>query len=1052
MNKLFLTGLIGLVAIGANAENLIVERRAMDKISPNGQWAASTESSTTSSTDYTYVWNPGSGSTDINTYSGIRMGYGNAIADNGTIVGYSLSGTTGTPKIIYNGNVSTLSMSHRDSDGSFFPMAVSKNADKIVGYCGNDNWVWYYADLMMMENGTRCLTHLPFVADLSGSAVSNVTLLPLPEYNQYDEILDLFGAFPARVTAEWISEDGNTIVGLAFDMSNMYGYPVVWKKNGSTWGQPTFPTVDKITDEVPHAPVVKTDPSQYNAPYPEYGQESSGELLKYLNNPAKREFFDKIAAEIGWGPDCFAQYSEDENHEYLGRDYVDMGPYWSFATTDKNIFAWTPKILNDEGEKSGTLSGTYKLGKNAGQSYSFTWTAKLQEQENVTNKKVLVEISMDNAPEGLEFQLFHGQNDATVNNLDNPSATSTYADGKYTILTSSSFAATSTYKFGIRMSYDSNYDWLDFMDEADFEAFKAACVEYDTYDYWTSFTKYAYDMEIFVQNNPFFSDHKIVINPSGDTAACTQEHPGGGDGSKSTYTIWSVNLNTGDFKRFDSKYNNLIPNQVLNTGDILAYNDGQTVGYVRRTDANEFIPMHQYLKATNPEVAVWMEENLDPVTVSTGVIDESTGSMFTELVTATGVVNMTEDRTIIIGGINNEEADGDDEEEVIKKHSYYLSDLGTTIVAAPEGAANYKDGTNVPGLNGLKLNWDYQDFTLNESKLADVKVIFNDSDEVKVLNAVKEEGEKGYELALTFEEYTQGGDVVISIPEDLVDVNCWGLGTHGNATMTLNYHAAAVLPAPTVDPEGGVVTELPTTITLTWPEGVTLSRTPNAAYTIALLHNGDELEVAIDEVTFSNNVITVTLFDGFVEPGAYTLAVSAGYGTDAETGDMTPEVNVVYHLVGAVAHVSVSPQNGATLSEEAKVVVTWHDVVALHPDAVNKPTVSANVRSADEIEPVLNGNNMEFDLSHLENGRYTLEIPEMYVTVGNEGYWNDVVTLVYTIDVDTTGIGDLENEAADGYHVYNLQGVNVLNTYNASDLKSLAPGIYVVNGKKVAIR
>ena len=60
-------------------------------------------------------------------------------------------------------------------------------------------------------------------------------------------------------------------------------------------------------------------------------------------------------------------------------------------------------------------------------------------------------------------------------------------------------------------------------------------------------------------------------------------------------------------------------------------------------------------------------------------------------------------------------------------------------------------------------------------------------------------------------------------------------------------------------------------------------------------------------------------------------------------------------------------------------------------------------------------------------------------------------TYFFTPDT-STGIQNVV-EAADGvYKVYNLQGVNILNTVNAADLNSLTPGLYIVNGKKVLIR
>ena len=83
---------------------------------------------------------------------------------------------------------------------------------------------------------------------------------------------------------------------------------------------------------------------------------------------------------------------------------------------------------------------------------------------------------------------------------------------------------------------------------------------------------------------------------------------------------------------------------------------------------------------------------------------------------------------------------------------------------------------------------------------------------------------------------------------------------------------------------------------------------------------------------------------------------------------------------------------------------------------------------------------------------YTLQPDEEYyfMWTKNDGY-NDYALHV-TWDGETNGILNIL-EAVDGlFRVYNLQGVNVLNTENALDINSLQPGIYIVNGKKVMIR
>lgn len=54
---------------------------------------------------------------------------------------------------------------------------------------------------------------------------------------------------------------------------------------------------------------------------------------------------------------------------------------------------------------------------------------------------------------------------------------------------------------------------------------------------------------------------------------------------------------------------------------------------------------------------------------------------------------------------------------------------------------------------------------------------------------------------------------------------------------------------------------------------------------------------------------------------------------------------------------------------------------------------------------------------------------------------------------ESAGVENLAIDSNDGiYRVYNLQGVNVLNTKDASEVNNLNNGIYIINGKKVMVR
>ena len=63
------------------------------------------------------------------------------------------------------------------------------------------------------------------------------------------------------------------------------------------------------------------------------------------------------------------------------------------------------------------------------------------------------------------------------------------------------------------------------------------------------------------------------------------------------------------------------------------------------------------------------------------------------------------------------------------------------------------------------------------------------------------------------------------------------------------------------------------------------------------------------------------------------------------------------------------------------------------------------------------------------------------------------VTAVITVDPDFMGIDGIFGDAANGkLTVVNLQGIVLMQDATAEDLKQLPAGIYIINGKKVALK
>lgn len=90
------------------------------------------------------------------------------------------------------------------------------------------------------------------------------------------------------------------------------------------------------------------------------------------------------------------------------------------------------------------------------------------------------------------------------------------------------------------------------------------------------------------------------------------------------------------------------------------------------------------------------------------------------------------------------------------------------------------------------------------------------------------------------------------------------------------------------------------------------------------------------------------------------------------------------------------------------------------------------------------------DMTTLSPGEITVYIAGVKGTNGLYADYsgNSVGTYYVTlVEGESSGIADVE--AQDGvYHVYNLNGILVLTTDNAADLRNLNKGVYIVNGKK----
>lgn len=139
-------------------------------------------------------------------------------------------------------------------------------------------------------------------------------------------------------------------------------------------------------------------------------------------------------------------------------------------------------------------------------------------------------------------------------------------------------------------------------------------------------------------------------------------------------------------------------------------------------------------------------------------------------------------------------------------------------------------------------------------------------------------------------------------------------------------------------------------------------------------------------------------------------------------------------------------------TETSTISLEYQELEYSDPLSVLKPGCFGKLYS-----DALGYSNYYFNLKDMvnEEERSVLVIPQGFVAININYDWTDLLNeeMTFVITEGKTSAIDKLNNNNDGIlRVYNLQGVNVMNASDSSALKSLAPGIYIINGKKVALR
>ncbi|MDE5843197.1 MAG: hypothetical protein K2H35_05625 [Muribaculaceae bacterium] len=206
----------------------------------------------------------------------------------------------------------------------------------------------------------------------------------------------------------------------------------------------------------------------------------------------------------------------------------------------------------------------------------------------------------------------------------------------------------------------------------------------------------------------------------------------------------------------------------------------------------------------------------------------------------------------------------------------------------------------------------------------------------------------------------------------------------------------------------------------------------------------------------------------YTQPGEYTVVFPEGILT--ANGKSVPEGRIEYILLPAVQKEyswAMTPESGTDFTDgiSGDIVLTVEGASTVSYD--NK--TGALYDPENVLVPLKNTypkekeNTMTWDITAKDGykwveGSYTFKIPAMTLCVDGDPDMEPCnfpltdIVVTYIVKLGATGVAIIGVEGADNYNVYTLDGKVVLLNADADQMINLAPGMYIINGKKAIIR
>lgn len=266
-------------------------------------------------------------------------------------------------------------------------------------------------------------------------------------------------------------------------------------------------------------------------------------------------------------------------------------------------------------------------------------------------------------------------------------------------------------------------------------------------------------------------------------------------------------------------------------------------------------------------------------------------------------------------------------------------------------------------------------------------------------------------------------------------------------------------PAPYVAGSDEYNESLPETITATFSEAI-----GEATATVRYGMNS-VAEVPAENITIDGTNVTVAMPAEALTGMSVILNLRAvtTAGVPVTYGDQEGLVRLTYQLNPAQLSVEYSPASGTTVKSLNQILVTGSESLGYNTELTMSVKNAQGQEVATAFVDVLGNDGTELtdwnqvyiNLSKelTEAGTYTIEVPEHIFSNLDDTAWNAATTLTYTVDPTATGIDNAQAGNVTEVDVYTVDGALFAKGVKSNEVrKTLPAGVYVVNGRKIAIR